>query len=219
MIDLDFLSNDYQDNRPVAQKVAESIAIDILTGTLRPGQRISERVLCDKYALSRTPIREILNQLSSTGLVTLIPNRGAFVTGITERDIDDYFYMKNLLYPQCVKWAIERITAEEMSALEETFAFMEFYTATEDLEKMKKINHGFEAIIYNASHNPELERTLLRYDFLILYANKDIGYPLNYLPTVLEEHRAIFRACQEKNTDAGAEAAQIHAYKSMMRRK
>ena len=84
---------------------------------------------------------------------------------------------------------------------------------------MKKINHGFEAIIYNASHNPELERTLLRYDFLILYANKDIGYPLNYLPTVLEEHRAIFRAFQEKNTDAGAEAAQIHAYKSMMRRK
>ena len=96
MIDLDFLSNDYQDNRPVAQKVAESIAIDILTGTLRPGQRISERVLCDKYALSRTPIREILNQLSSTGLVTLIPNRGAFVTGITERDIDDYFGLETL---------------------------------------------------------------------------------------------------------------------------
>ena len=53
MIDLDFLSNDYQDNRPEAQKVAESIAIDILTGVLRPGQRISERTLCDKYALGR----------------------------------------------------------------------------------------------------------------------------------------------------------------------
>ena len=40
MIDLDFLNNDYQDNRPAAQKVAEAIAIDILTGVLRPGQRI-----------------------------------------------------------------------------------------------------------------------------------------------------------------------------------
>ena len=117
MIDLDFLNNDYQDNRPLTQKVSESIAIDILTGVLRPGQRISERILCDKYALSRTPIREILNQLSSTGLIELIPNRGAFVIGITERDIDDYFYMKNLLYPQCVKWAIERISGEEMAAL------------------------------------------------------------------------------------------------------
>ena len=219
MIDLDFLNNDYQDSRPLTQKVSESIAIDILTGVLRPGQRISERVMCDKYALSRTPIREILNQLSSTGLIELIPNRGAFVVGITELDIDDYFYMKSLLYPQCVKWAIERITGEEMAALEETFSFMEFYTATEDLEKMKKINHGFEAIIYNASHNTELERTLLRYDFLIRYANKDISYPLNYLPTVLEEHRAIFQAFLDKNPDAGAEAAQIHAFKSMLRRK
>ena len=219
MIDLDFLNNDYQDNRPAAQKVAEAIAIDILTGVLRPGQRISERVLCDKYALSRTPIREILNQLSSTGLVTLIPNRGAFVTGITERDIDDYFYMKSLLYPQCVRWAIERITADEMAALTETFSFMEFYTATEDLEKMKKINHGFDAIVYNASHNTELERTLLRYDFLIRYANKDISYPLNYLPTVLEEHRAIYEAFKANNPEAGAEAAQIHAFKSMLRRK
>ena len=81
--------------------------------------------------------------------------------------------MKSLLYPQCVKWAIERITTEEMAMLEETFDFMEFYTATEDFEKMKKINHGFEAIIYNVSHNGELEKTLLRYDFFILYFQLD----------------------------------------------
>ena len=60
---------------------------------------------------------------------------------------------------------------------------------------------------------------MLRYDFLIRYANKDISYPLNYLPTVLEEHRAIFQAFLDKNPDAGAEAAQIHAFKSMLRRK
>ena len=219
MISLDFLSNDYEDTKSPAQKAEESIAIDILTGVLKPGQRIAEHTLCDKYSMSRTPIREILGRLASTGLVRIIPNRGAFVAGVTERDIDDYFYMKSLLYPQCVKWAIERITVEEMSTLEETFAFMEFYTATEDLEKMLKINRGFESIIYNASHNPELERTLLRYDFFIRYANYDIKYPLNYLPTVLEEHRAIFDAFKNKKPEAGTEAAQIHAYRSMLRRK
>lgn len=219
MLSLDFLNNDYEDTKSPAQKAEEAIAIDILTGTLRPGQRIAEHTLCDKYDMSRTPVREILNKLAAAGLVKLIPNRGAFVVGITERDVEDFFYMKSLLYPQCVKWAIERITDEEFASLEETFSFMEFYTATEDLEKMQKINHGFEAIIYNASHNSELERTLLRYDFLIRYANLDIKYPLNYLPTVLEEHRAIFDAFRERKPDMGAEAAQIHAYKSMLRRK
>ena len=66
MLDLDFLNNNYQDNRPASEIVAESIAIDILTGVLRPGQRIIEHTLCDKYAMSRTPIRGILNQLSSS---------------------------------------------------------------------------------------------------------------------------------------------------------
>ena len=76
--------------------------------------------------------------------------------------------------------------------LEETFAFMEFYTATDDMEKCK-INRGFEAIIYNACHNREMESLLLRYDFFIRYANADVKYPINYLSTVLEEHRAILK--------------------------
>jgi len=219
MLSLDFLNNEYEDTKSPARKAEEYIAIDILTGNLRPGQRIVEQNLCEKFHMSRTPIREILSKLAAGGMIRLIPNRGAFVVGITERDVDDIFYMKSLLYPQCVKWAIERITAEEYAMLEETFAFMEFYTATEDLEKMQKINRGFDAIIYDACHNKEMEAALLKYDFIIRYANLDIKYPLNYLPTVLEEHRAIFQAFQLRNPEAGFEAAQIHAYKSMMRRK
>jgi len=84
---------------------------------------------------------------------------------------------------------------------------------------MQKINRGFEAIIYNASHNSEMETALLKYDFIIRYANLDVKYPLNYLTTVLEEHRAIFTAFRDRNPEAGADAAQIHAFRSMMRRK
>ena len=167
MLSLDFLSNDYEDNKSPAKKAEEYIAIDILTGNLRKGQRIVEQALCEKFGMSRTPIREILGRLASSGLIELIPHRGAFVAGITERDVDDIFYMKSLLYPQCVQWAIERITDEEFAMLEETFAFMEFYTATEDSEKMQKINRGFEAIIYDACHNKEMEAALLKYDFII----------------------------------------------------
>lgn len=219
MLSLDFLSNDYEDNKSPAKKAEEYIAIDILTGNLRKGQRIVEQALCEKFGMSRTPIREILGRLASSGLIELIPNRGAFVAGITERDVDDIFYMKSLLYPQCVQWAIERITDEEFAMLEETFAFMEFYTATEDSEKMQKINRGFEAIIYDACHNKEMEAALLKYDFIIRYANLDVREPENYLTTVLEEHRAIFDAFRTRNAEQGAEAAQIHAFRSMMRRK
>lgn len=219
MLSLDFINNDYEDKKSPTQRVAQAISIDILTGILPQGKQIVEQQLCDKYKMSRTPIREILKRLEADGMINIIPNRGAFVTGYTPRDIDDFLYMKCILYPQCVKWAIERITDEEFSMLEETFAFMEFYTATEDIEKMQKINRGFHAIIYNASHNHEVEALLLKYDFIIRYANMMVKYPANYLSAVLEEHRAIFDAFKNGDSEAGYEAAQIHAYKSMLRRK
>lgn len=219
MLRLDFLSNDYQDTKTPVEKATDAIAIEILTGILRPGRHLVEQQLCERYQLSRTPVREVLKNLENLGLIELIPNRGALVCGFSASAVDDLFYMKGLLYPQCVRWAIERITPEEFSMLEETFAFMEFYTATDDIEKMQKINRGFDAIIYNACHNREMESTLLRYDFFIRYANADVKYPINYLSTVLEEHRAIFDAFRSRNPEAGQDAAQAHAFRSMLRRK
>ena len=219
MLRLDFLSNDYQDTKSPVEKATDAIAVEILTGILRPGKHLVEQQLCERYQLSRTPVREVLKNLEILGLIELIPNRGAIVCGMSSSAVDDLFYMKALLYPQCVRWAVERITPEEFSMLEETFAFMEFYTATDDIEKMQKINRGFDAIIYNACHNREMESTLLRYDYFIRYANADVKYPINYLSTVLEEHRAIFDAFRTRNPEAGQDAAQAHAFRSMLRRK
>ncbi len=219
MLSLDFINNEYEDTKTPAQRVCETIAIDILTGIIPDGKQLVEQQLCDRHHISRTPAREVLKDLQALGLIEIIPNRGAFVTAIGHRDVDDLYYMKSLLYPQCIRWAIERITDEEFAMLEDAFSFMRFYAPTEDIEKIQRIIHGFNAIIYNASHNKELETTLLRYDFLIKYANRGVRYPLDFMPSVLDEHRAIFEAFQQRNPEMGEEAAQIHAYKSMMRRK
>lgn len=219
MLTLDFLSNDYKEKKTPAQLAEESIEIDIITGKLPSGKRINEQDLCKKYNMSRTPIREILRRIEGNGLARSIPNRGVFAVGLTNQAIDDLYYLKTILEVQCVRWAVERIEDYQLDLLEETFDFMQFYTMSNDLDKILKINDGFDAIIYNAAHNNELEKRLLRYNFLIKYANADIKFPLNYLPTVLEEHRAIFDAFITKNPDAGAEATEIHLYKSMLRRK
>ncbi len=219
MLSLDFINNEYEDTKTHAQKVCESIAVDILTGVIPDGMQIVEQKLCEKYNMSRTPVREIMRDLQGIGLVKLIPNRGAFVCSLSQRDVNDIFYMKSLLYPQCVKWAIERITEEEFAVLEEAFAFISFYAATDDLEKFLRVVRGFNAIIYNASHDGELERTLLRYDFITRNVNMEVRFSPNYMEEALEELSAIFEAFKLRNPDMGEEAAQIAAYKSMARRK
>ena len=219
MFSLDFIKNEYQDKKTTVETVAEEIAIDILTGAVPDGKQIVEQRLCEKYHISRTLAREVLHELKAMGVVDMYPNRGAFIRSVTQRDVNDYYMMKSLLYPQCVRWAIERIMPEELEMLEEAFSFMEFYAATKDIEKIRRVIQGFNAIIYNASHNKELERTLLRYDFLIRYANQSARFMADDVDVILEELREIFEAFKARDPELGYDAAQVHAYKSLLRRK
>ena len=156
MLTLDFLSNDYKEKKTMAQIAEENIEIDIITGRIPSGKRINEQSLCKAYNMSRTPIREILRRIEGNGLVKSIPNRGVFAVGLTQEALDDLFYLKTILEVQCVRWAVERIDEHQMNLLEETFDFMQFYTMSNDLDKILRINEGFDTIIYNSAHNKDL---------------------------------------------------------------
>ena len=217
MLNIDFLNNDYIDSRTPQEKARDEIKEDILKGDLKPGQRLIESRLCEKYDLSRPPVREIINQLAAEGYIELIPNRGAFVEEFGLKMLDDILFMKDLLYPQAVRWAIERITVDEMEILQEVYDFIEFYTPTGDIAKLEKFSRGFDAVVYDATKNKELERTLLKYDFIIEHTANNIRYPRNYAENIMSEYKAIFDAFRTRNASSGMEAAQVHAFRSMLR--
>lgn len=72
---------------PVRQEVVRAVRHDILQLDLAPGQRLAEPMMCERYGVSRTVVREALRQLEAEGLITLLPNRGAIVTVLTRCDI------------------------------------------------------------------------------------------------------------------------------------
>lgn len=203
---------------PISTGLLTKMQRDILTGEMKPGQKIVEQELCKKYGVSRTPIREALRQLEADGLVENILNRGAFVIGMSEQDYEDMFELRKAYEIQAVKWAIERITGEEMERLEETFEFMEFYTMRNDIEKMLIINTGFHRVIYEASKNRMLQKLLSSYQNFLKYKGSEAVQDENYLPTVLEEHRAIFKAFKDKDPKEGALAMEIHINRAKERR-
>ena len=205
-------------NVPISTNLYSQLQRDILTGKLKNGQKLTEQVICEEYNVSRTPVREALRQLESEGLVENILNRGSFVVGLSKQDFEDIFELRKIYEIQAVKWAIERITDEQMEALDETFEFMEFYTLRNDIDKMLTINEGFHQIIYNASHNRMLQQLLSSYQTYLKYLRKDEEYPDDYLAIVLEEHRQIFKAFIEKDVEAGAEAMEQHISNSKTRR-
>ena len=205
-------------NAPLSTSLLGKLQKDILTGKLKPGQKLTEQQLCKTYGVSRTPVREALRQLETDGLVENILNRGAFVVGMTEQDYEDMFELRKAYEIQAVKWAIERITDEEMERLEETFEFMEFYTMRNDIDKMLTINTGFHQVIYEASHNKMLKKLLSSYQNFLKYKGAESVYDDDYLTTVLDELRAIFKAFKETDVKAGALAMEIHINRAKERR-
>jgi len=205
-------------NAPLSNSLLNKLQKDILTGKLKAGEKLTEQELCKTYGVSRTPVREALRQLETDGLVENILNRGAFVVGMSEQDYEDMFELRKAYEIQAVKWAIERITEEEMEKLEETFEFMEFYTLRNDVEKMLTINTGFHQVIYEASHNRMLKKLLSSYQTFLKYKGMESVYDDDYLQTVLEEHRAIFKAFKDRDVKAGAEAMERHIGSAKIRR-
>jgi len=203
---------------PASAGVLAKLQEDILTGQMRPGEKIIEQRLCERYGASRTPVREALRQLELDGLVEYILNRGYFVIGMSERDFEDMFDLRKAYEMQAVKWAIERITEEEMENLEETFEFMEFYTMRNDIEKMQVINAGFHQIIYEACKNRMLQKLLTAFQTYLKYKSPEVDYQENYLSVVLEEHRAIFKAFMDKDPREGGRAMEIHVNRAKERR-
>ena len=205
-------------NAPLSNSLLGKLQKDILTGKLKPGDKLNEQELCKAYGVSRTPVREALRQLEADGLVENILNRGAFVVGMSEQDYEDMFELRKAYEVQAVKWAIERITEEEMDRLEETFEFMEFYTLRNDIDKMLTINSGFHQVIYEASHNRMLKKLLSSYQNYLKYKGIESAYDDDYLTTVLEEHRAIFKAFKDKDVKAGTLAMEMHIDRARERR-
>lgn len=204
---------------PLSVNLYAELQSEILRGDLKQGEKLSEQQVCDKYGLSRTPVREAFRQLELEGLIETIPNRGAFVVGLSRRDIEDLFEMRKAYEILAVKWAIERIGKDEMEKLEEAYEFMEFYTLKKEADKMLNINRRFHSLIYKASQNRMIDHALSTYQLYLKETGSNNAYLDGRLNEVLAEHKKIFEAFLNKDPEAGEAAISIHLHNAKLRAK
>ena len=146
--------------QPLSAGLYTELQKDILSGALPDGSKLTEQAVCKRYNVSRTPVREALRQLEADGLIENIPNRGAYVTGLSKRDISDLFDLRALFEVQAVEWAIKRMESADIDRLSESLEFMEFYTLKDDVDKVLSFNSQFHSIIYAGTGNRKLRRSL-----------------------------------------------------------
>lgn len=202
---------DKNDFASLADKLYDALLRDILLGKYGPrGSRLSENTVCTDHNVSRTPVREAFRRLETEGILEYIPNRGEFIRGFTEEEINDLFEMTFNLSTMAIRLAVERITEEEEQLLADLFKHMEFYTKKGDVQKMMNFDLAFHRLIFKAAHDEPLYRTLSSFETYLRYSCPPNYFEKNYSARVLEEHRKIYQALVRKDSGAAVRAMQSY---------
>lgn len=175
-------------------KVFKEIEKAILDGSFQPGDNLTELRLSTELGVSRTPVREAIRQLELEGLVKSVPNKGAVVIGVSEKDIDDIYTIRMVIESLAAKWAAENITDKELQELREVVELQEFYVSKTDAEQVWHLDTRFHEKIYESCRSRPLRQTLSQFHNYIQKPREISMKSEGRSKTAVEEHRKIYEA-------------------------
>jgi len=195
-------------------KVFKYIKAQIINGHYQPGESLVESKLADELGVSRTPIREAIRLLELEGLVETIPNKGAIVLGISDKDVEDIYAIRKLIEGLAARWAAERINAVDKKEMQKTLDLMEFYAQKGDLDELADLDNKFHQIIYEASGSKILNLTLSNLHQYVQLARLESLRVPNRLSQTLLEHRAILDSFLSGDANQAEQALSEHVQKA-----
>ena len=195
---------------PLRDVVFNTLRQAILTGELKPGERLMEIHLANRLGVSRTPIREAIRKLELEGLVTMIPRRGAEVAQITEKSMNDVLEVRRALDALCVELACDRITDGELEQLKLACEGFEQAIKTQDAKKIAHADVALHDIIVQATGNQRLIQLInnlseqmyrYRFEYIKDFSQHD---------RLVEEHRIIYESIVKMDKNTACMAARLH---------
>ncbi|MBS3975731.1 MAG: GntR family transcriptional regulator [Syntrophomonadaceae bacterium] len=187
--------------KPLREIVFEALREAIMSGRLRPGERMMEVQLAEELGVSRTPVREAIRKLELEGFAVMIPRKGAYVSDLSIKDIADVFEIRGALEALASGLAAERISPGEMEELERLLVQVSECAEDQDLDRLVDIDTQFHAVLYRASRNDRLAQMInTLWEQVQRFRRTTMGSPGRMRET-LEEHRKIVDAIADRNVN------------------
>jgi DNA-binding GntR family transcriptional regulator len=205
----------------LARGAADWIAAHIISGDIKPGEKLTETGLAERMGISRSPVREALQALSRDGLITVEPRRGARVNRLDAHDAADLYACRLLLEPPCTALAATALTDATAAELDATFERMAAAVAARDsMEYVDALKH-YNWTVLAACPNRILSdyaqsswRSALRYWDLLVRGSDN--YPAESLARNQKLHAAIRARAAADASQAAADILE-HGRDAMLR--
>ena len=202
-----------RDAESISSRLGE-IRAEVLTmiesGALKPGERVNEQALAAQLGVGRNAAREALRSLERTGLVRIVPNRGAEVRKVSLEEALDLYDLRAGLARVSGRLVAARLSSAEERRLGELLDGMEAALHTRDGASYAKLNDEFHRCLMAATKNPrlvEINETIE--GELRLYIRKGV-YSVSQMHASNEEHRRLFDAIRHGRVGDAAEAFEAH---------
>lgn len=196
--------------KPLREMVFESLREAIIQGRLIPGERLMEIQLAEEMGVSRTPVREAIRKLELEGFVVMVPRKGAFVAGISVKDIVDVFEVRAALEALAAGLAAERITNEELEELERSLFQISEVSASQNISAIVETDVNFHEIIYKSCRNERLMQIVTHLkEQIFRFRTTTLALP-GRSKNALDEHRAMVEAISDRNVELAQQLAREH---------
>jgi DNA-binding GntR family transcriptional regulator len=196
--------------KPLREVVSEALREAIVSGVLKPGERLMEIQLAEELGVSRTPIREAIRRLELEGFLVMVPRRGTYVADLSIKDINEVFEIRTALDVLAAGLAAERITEEELEDMERLLVQIGEYIEAGDADRIVEADGQFHDILYQASRNDRLVGIIsnLREQFT-RFRSISMAYP-GRIKNTLDEHRRLVEAIAQRNPELAQQFAREH---------
>lgn len=193
-----------------ADNIAEQLEELIFTGMYRDGDRLDETRLAEQFGVSRTPLREAFQRLALSGLVELIPRRGAFVRQPGPVELMEMFEVMAELEATCGRLAAMRISDTALEDLRDANAKCQAAVEAQDSDGYYAENERFHRIIYQQSGNRFLEQETAKLHKRLKPFRRQQLRLRGRMAQSMAEHEAIVEALEQASAEQAGQALRAH---------
>lgn len=196
--------------RTLHDELLERLRQMIIAGDLNPGNKVPEKELCERFGVSRTPLREALKVLASEGLVTLTPNRGAMIADLTLEDLEEAFPVMGALEALSGEMACANVTDAEIDEIKKLHKAMVAHYEARELKSYFRVNQEIHKLILAAARNQTLTSAYRGLEGRIREARYLANMSTSRWTRAVEEHEQMITALEARDGAALAAILKSH---------
>ncbi|NUP58991.1 MAG: GntR family transcriptional regulator [Pseudarthrobacter sp.] len=193
-------------DRPLRETVRDTLRTRIFEGHYAPGTRLVERDLAAEFSVSRLPVREALRMLRQEGLISDRGARGAEVSSLSAKDVEDLFDVRQSLEVLACRLAAKRATGDDLSYLKRLLDDAENFLAKGAVMEAHRSNSEFHDAITGIADNNFLKSALEPLQGRMHWLFRHVSD----LPELISEHRELYAAIASGDPDRAAAQSASH---------